>query len=161
MAKYSMAVVVALLSVSGLFFRSSVAGTVPSSPSCNHNGFRKSPGDPCECKRPWIGDACDMLDLAPIKDRTLGYQYFLNGQNVSSWGGSVVRADDGTYHMYAAEIGDFCGKSGARKPFIQWPDLLADCGFVFVADCCVLSAIHGFSLIMTEMILPTLLLVCR
>ena len=52
-----------------------------------------------------------MLDLAPIKDRKLGYQYFLDGQNVSSWGGSVVRGDDGTYHMYAAEIGDFCGTS--------------------------------------------------
>ena len=80
-------------------------------PSCNYNGGRADPAAPCECERPWTGPTCDVLDLAPITDRErrLGYQYVDNGMNVTSWGGSVVRGDDGTYHMYASEISEYCG----------------------------------------------------
>ena len=28
---------------------------------------------------------------------------------ISSWGGSVLRGDDGTYHMWAAEMVNHCG----------------------------------------------------
>jgi hypothetical protein len=79
---------------------------------CNYNG-RCLPRDgraasSCLCDAAWRGQACDELALE-ASDASLGYQGRSEGQNVTSWGGSVVVADDGTFHMYAAEITGHCG----------------------------------------------------
>jgi len=76
---------------------------------CNWNG-KCVDTDHCECRPGWTGDFCDVLDLRPTNPKA-GYQYFVDGQNVSSWGGSVVYGNDGLYHMYAAEMSGFCGLS--------------------------------------------------
>jgi hypothetical protein len=45
------------------------------------------------------GDGCDVLDLIP-SPRTLGYHAMYGTNSTSTWGGSVVRGDDGSWHMY-------------------------------------------------------------
>jgi hypothetical protein len=45
------------------------------------------------------GDGCDVLDLIP-SPRTLGYHAVYGANSTSTWGGSVVRGDDGSWHMY-------------------------------------------------------------
>ena len=77
-----------------------------SAEDCNYNG--NCTKGSCTCAPGWRGDACDGLNLVPTK-RSLGYQNSILGQNVTSWGGSVVKGDDGMYHMYAAEIYGYCG----------------------------------------------------
>lgn len=78
--------------------------------ACNYNGQCTAGGGACACYRGWAGSACDALDLVPVNG-TLGYQHVddATGQNVSSWGGSVLVDEDGLFHMYAAEMGLFCG----------------------------------------------------
>eukprot|EP01084_Bolivina_argentea_P221542 375190_1 len=73
---------------------------------CSYNG--ECIKNVCECSPQWMGAHCAMLNLLPT-NKAYGYQYFLNGQNVSSWGGPVVRDDDGNYHMWAAEMSMYCG----------------------------------------------------
>ena len=80
-------------------------------PECNFNGrcsaLQVAPADikdgvpSCLCDAAWRGAACDELALE-VTDASLGYQGHSGGQNITSWGGSVVAGDDGTYHMYAA-----------------------------------------------------------
>eukprot|EP01084_Bolivina_argentea_P221540 375188_1 len=62
----------------------------------------------CTCYPQWMGPFCAVLNLKPT-NKTYGYQYTINGQRVSSWGGAVVMDDDGNYHMYAAELSMYCG----------------------------------------------------
>eukprot|EP00039_Didymoeca_costata_P031324 m.34193 g.34193 ORF g.34193 m.34193 type:complete len:376 (-) comp8688_c0_seq1:1781-2908(-) len=85
--------------------------TPPLQAACNYNGYTMANNNvTCQCEKPWQGATCDILNLKPVSRALgLGYQYQINGQNVTSWGGSVVRGDDGVYHMYAAEIYGFCG----------------------------------------------------
>eukprot|EP00040_Diaphanoeca_grandis_P013722 m.69345 g.69345 ORF g.69345 m.69345 type:complete len:396 (-) comp24079_c0_seq2:118-1305(-) len=73
---------------------------------CNYNGVCTNRN--CVCDRAWWGDQCATLTLQP-SNKNLGYHGFVNGSRASSWGGSVVIGDDGTYHMYAAEITGSCG----------------------------------------------------
>ena len=81
--------------------------------SCSYNGVCAAGGGvACACTPPWTGAACDVLDLLPLDEASaqLGLQGSVAGERVSSWGGSVVGPDEsGTYHMYAAEMGLFCG----------------------------------------------------
>lgn len=58
----------------------------------------------CVCDHPWTGPECQQLDLAPVPDAA-GYQQ----ANTSSWGGSVVRAENGRLYMYASEMVGGCG----------------------------------------------------
>ena len=44
------------------------------------------------------GDSCDALDLVPSR-RGLGYHAVDGANSTSTWGGSVVRGDDGSWHM--------------------------------------------------------------
>ena len=50
----------------------------------------------CECSAGWEGDWCQRLRLRPAA-RFAGKMDFdaASGVNISSWGGSVVRGDDG------------------------------------------------------------------
>eukprot|EP01084_Bolivina_argentea_P194048 332899_1 len=66
---------------------------------CSYNG--KCMNDECVCNPQWMGPHCAVLHLLPT-NKEYGYQYVLNDQHVSSWGGPVVRDDDGDYHMFAA-----------------------------------------------------------
>ena len=74
----------------------------------------------CECDVGWKGSFCEQLDLLPatrdprtprwIAPGTLGYnQLNAAGHWTSSWGGAVVRDDNGTYHMWVNELTDSCG----------------------------------------------------
>jgi hypothetical protein len=84
--------------------------------ACSYNG-RCGPGGTCECDAAWEGSpSCAKLALLP-SSKHLGYQGLAGGQNVTSWGGSVVFGADGTYHMYAAEItGNWCGLHHSACP---------------------------------------------
>ena len=86
-------------------------GACTADADCNYNGQCHSGA--CKCSAQWKGAACDELNLLPA-DKGLGYQWQEDGQNVTSWGGSVVVGDDGTYHMYAAEIEGHCGMVSGR-----------------------------------------------
>eukprot|EP01065_Artemidia_motanka_P032271 TRINITY_DN39295_c0_g1_i1.p1 TRINITY_DN39295_c0_g1~~TRINITY_DN39295_c0_g1_i1.p1 ORF type:complete len:479 (+),score=107.59 TRINITY_DN39295_c0_g1_i1:64-1437(+) len=72
---------------------------------CGYNG--KCVDKKCRCNKGWTGTGCGQLTLQP-SPRDLGYQGN-DGDKVVSWGGSVLVGDDGTYHMYAAEIVGNCG----------------------------------------------------
>ena len=54
------------------------------------------------------------LALIPTP-RTAGYQPVINAtapegfRNASTWGGQVMRHDDGVYHMWAAQMSNNCG----------------------------------------------------
>ena len=74
---------------------------------CSYNGNCTNNNE-CVCFAQWTGKHCATLNfLATPKDN--GLQTIIDGQRVSSWGGSVIRDDNGTYWMYAAEMGYFCG----------------------------------------------------
>ena len=74
---------------------------------CSYNG--DCVDHTCKCAPQWNGVNCDALNLLPT-NKSSGYQYTLDSQRVSSWGGSVVYDNaTGIYHMYAAEISEFCG----------------------------------------------------
>ena len=76
---------------------------------CNHNGLCTAAGT-CSCAPPWLGPGCDELNLLPPPPGPpLGYVASISGQNISSWGGSVIFDDAGTAHMYLAEMTAFCG----------------------------------------------------
>jgi hypothetical protein len=86
------------------------ASTCASNANCSYNGACEAGA--CACTPPWTGAACDELALLPLDEASaqLGYQGAVGGETVSSWGGSVVGPDEsGVYHMYAAEMGLFCG----------------------------------------------------
>jgi len=73
---------------------------------CSYNGQCKN--GKCECFPQWKGTGCAELNVVPTpKDN--GLQTIIDNQRVSSWGGSVIMDDNGTYWMYSAEMGYFCG----------------------------------------------------
>jgi hypothetical protein len=69
---------------------------------CSYNGICGDDGI-CKCHPQWMGKYCGQLHLVAT-DKNAGLQSRDSGGRVSSWGGSVVRGDNGTYHMFAAEM---------------------------------------------------------
>eukprot|EP01065_Artemidia_motanka_P027846 TRINITY_DN33041_c0_g1_i1.p1 TRINITY_DN33041_c0_g1~~TRINITY_DN33041_c0_g1_i1.p1 ORF type:complete len:358 (+),score=102.20 TRINITY_DN33041_c0_g1_i1:54-1127(+) len=65
---------------------------------CSLNGVCSSGS--CKCDEPWHGIDCGMLETRPAAPGGM-YGY---SPNVSSWGGNVVRGDDGMHHLYVAEM---------------------------------------------------------
>eukprot|EP00039_Didymoeca_costata_P031326 m.34205 g.34205 ORF g.34205 m.34205 type:complete len:125 (-) comp8688_c0_seq2:2596-2970(-) len=63
--------------------------TPPLQAACNYNGYTMANNNvTCQCEKPWQGATCDILNLKPVSRALgLGYQYQINGQNVTSWGG--------------------------------------------------------------------------
>jgi hypothetical protein len=57
----------------------------------------------------WKGDSCKILNLKNGSPSSLGYHGVDGTTNLSSWGGSVHRGKNGTYHLIASEIGDGVG----------------------------------------------------
>jgi len=73
---------------------------------CSLNGACVS--GTCHCRPQWSGHRCETLELVPAT-RGTGYRGVDGGANTSSWGGAVLRDDDGKYHMWAAEMTEHCG----------------------------------------------------
>ena len=75
---------------------------------CSHNGQCGS-GGMCTCSQGWTGRRCQALDLLPVDRSKYGFspQDSL-GQNLSSWGGSVL-SNNGVWHMWAARMVNYCG----------------------------------------------------
>jgi hypothetical protein len=77
---------------------------------CSLNG-KCALGGVCECLQQWHGAECGQLNLLPIP-RAISGKKDVNSsthKNVSSWGGSVQLGDDGTFHMWSAEMAGNCG----------------------------------------------------
>ena len=66
---------------------------------CNHAGACSTATNHCVCDHPFHGTFCEQFTLYSYKPGDGGLQ--MPGGN-TTWGGSVVQADDGTHHMYAA-----------------------------------------------------------
>lgn len=73
---------------------------------CSMNG--QCSNGACKCDPAWSGLRCEQLNLVPAK-RGAGYRGVDNGRNTSSWGGAVLKGEDGKYHMWAAEMTEHCG----------------------------------------------------
>ena len=85
------------------------AAACSSRADCSHNG--ECVTGRCNCSAGWIGTTCHQLNFRSgstsrglnLWSRTAPYR------NTSSWGGAVVRGDDGVYHIYAAIMANHCG----------------------------------------------------
>jgi hypothetical protein len=73
---------------------------------CSFNGVCSAGS--CSCDAAWTGPQCSQMALKRAV-RGAGLHSVDNGHNTSTWGGSVLRGEDGTYHMYAAEMVRHCG----------------------------------------------------
>lgn len=60
----------------------------------------------CACSPMWQGERCEQLALG--KASNVGQNGYRNPQG-ASWGGSAIRADDGTYHMFVSYMSNDCG----------------------------------------------------
>lgn len=83
---------------------------------CSHNG--KCVAGVCECSPGWTAADCHQLKFVSSRSRNNSTRLLgLNAydathppfRNTSSWGGAVVRGDDGLYHMFAAVMAKHCG----------------------------------------------------
>ena len=79
---------------------------------CSYNGECSADGQACVCDAGWTGVACEQLDLLPAVNGSGLDELHVDpsvATPTSTWGGSVLRADDGTYHMWASEMTRSCG----------------------------------------------------
>ena len=76
---------------------------------CSLNG--KCAAGVCQCLPQWHGAECGQLNLLPIPSAISGKRDVNSSthKNISSWGGSVQRGEDGTWHMWSAEMAANCG----------------------------------------------------
>lgn len=81
---------------------------------CSLNGQCIKDTGFCECRPAWKGERCEILNILPTP-RDSGYRRMdLNPAtkemaNTSSWGGAVLPAKDGSFHMWASEMTEHCG----------------------------------------------------
>eukprot|EP01052_Picozoa_sp_SAG31_P029032 SAG31_NODE_2854_length_4992_cov_3.213570_1_plen_400_part_00 len=74
---------------------------------CSYNGACTA--GVCECTQGWTGRRCGTLDLLPVDRAKYGFNPTDKlGQNLSSWGGSVL-SEGGVWHMWAARMVNYCG----------------------------------------------------
>eukprot|EP00466_Bigelowiella_natans_P014949 jgi/Bigna1/126235/aug1.2_g943 len=71
---------------------------------CVYNG--RCVDTKCACDPAFKGETCNEFNFEPLNSKGMGsgLRTVIEGDQLSSWGGSVIRADDGTYHMWAAEM---------------------------------------------------------
>lgn len=77
---------------------------------CSMNGACRSDGV-CTCYAPWEGDRCDLLGVLPT-GRSAGYGSAAAEKGVeavSAWKGSVLKGEDGQWHMWVSELTHHCG----------------------------------------------------
>jgi hypothetical protein len=84
-------------------------GTCKIMADCAYNGACTN--GKCVCAPQFMGDKCDRFNFEPLDpSKGTGYQTIdKTGDQVSSWGGSVLLADDGKFHMWAAEMSGSVG----------------------------------------------------
>eukprot|EP00966_Prymnesium_polylepis_P274038 6330766-Prymnesium_polylepis.1 len=76
---------------------------------CARNGVCGR-GGVCACASGWVGPACTQLDLQPtLNGQEAGYNYVIDGQNVSSWGGVPLQDESGLYHLWVSHFTKHCG----------------------------------------------------
>ena len=69
---------------------------------CSHNGACTA--GVCDCTQGWTGRKCETLDLLPVDRAKYGFSPTDKlGQNLSSWGGSIL-SEGGVWHMWAARM---------------------------------------------------------
>lgn len=73
---------------------------------CAYNGICNA-ASTCVCDPAWTGPRCETLRLAPAR-KDGGYRSPHSGGLTSSWGGSILH-ENGTWHMFAAEMTNDCG----------------------------------------------------
>jgi len=61
----------------------------------------------CHCDAAWRGSNCSVVNLLPA--RPLSKQGFTTTDTWSSWGGNINMDTNGTWHLFAAEMGGHCG----------------------------------------------------
>jgi hypothetical protein len=94
-----------LAAVALLVAAPATAGTAPvctTDTGCSLNGICQSGS--CVCDSGWGGPRCAVLQLAPAQ---LSNGYKQPGR--SSWGGSVLQDEQGTFHMFVEELVNSCG----------------------------------------------------
>eukprot|EP00656_Telonema_subtile_P035558 TRINITY_DN39534_c0_g1_i1.p1 TRINITY_DN39534_c0_g1~~TRINITY_DN39534_c0_g1_i1.p1 ORF type:complete len:372 (+),score=51.01 TRINITY_DN39534_c0_g1_i1:204-1319(+) len=94
---------------------------------CSLNGVCSAGS--CACDSPWTGVRCGNMITAPAAPGGI-YGF---APNVSSWGGNVLKGDDGDFHLFVAEIpgglrawGDASRCTHAVAKSIQGPYLKHD-----------------------------------
>lgn len=65
----------------------------------------------CVCDKPWTGSDCSQLSFkpAPISSCGKACAYHAMDEKNTSWGGSVIKGEDGKYYMATAEMANGCG----------------------------------------------------
>ena len=94
---------------------------------CSLNGVCDVPSGHCRCDRPWKTgvasagrEACNVLDIVPHPDSYVPAYggartdtAFRRDQEVTSWGGNVLRDDQGVFHLWVSRMaGSGSGLSG-------------------------------------------------
>ena len=75
---------------------------------CSYNG--RCVAAKCVCNPQWQGPRCETLNLLPANKQGGFRSPHNSGEQLSSWGGSIIYdADDGMWHMFAAEMANGCG----------------------------------------------------
>jgi hypothetical protein len=79
--------------------------TCNSRANCSFNG--ECNGGVCDCIPQFKGERCDVFNFLPVntvRGSGLRSVNVSTGEQVSSWGGSVLLGEDGSFHMWAAEM---------------------------------------------------------
>lgn len=94
-----------------LFVLLGIAWACTDEEGCSLNGVCSSSSKTCVCDAPWGGASCETLQFAPGIESACGKlcAYHGNKNDTTSWGGSVVRAEeDGKYYMFVAQMTNGC-----------------------------------------------------
>eukprot|EP00729_Bicosta_minor_P020910 gene20910-19889_t len=71
--------------------------------SCQLNGVCNKGSGRCDCEPQWTGTNCSALNLGQSFRAYTGRE-----DKTTTWGGHPVQDDDGTWHMYVAEMTHHC-----------------------------------------------------
>ena len=71
---------------------------------CNLNGACDAPTGACACFKPWGGATCGEMRFLPLRAPAPTNGFPGATANESSWGGNIIRDDDGLYHLFVAEM---------------------------------------------------------
>ena len=80
-----------------------ISSTCTADTDCSLNGVCSKAGN-CVCDKPWIGESCDVLDVAEVSIPQ-GYGMV---PNITTWGGGIIKGDDGKYHMFVSRMTNGC-----------------------------------------------------
>eukprot|EP01052_Picozoa_sp_SAG31_P055205 SAG31_NODE_15115_length_770_cov_1.067064_1_plen_151_part_10 len=84
----------------------STAAAAHSDLACSLNGVLQD--GKCACAKPWKGSVCAKLDIK-TKKKSAAVPAYGYAPNVTSWGGNVIKNDNGTYDLWVSEMVGGCG----------------------------------------------------